>query len=429
MRIRTLLLESTAALTVIGGATAVVGGAQAADKVVKPAPVQYVQVCDAYGIGFFILPGQKDVCLRVQGQVQFQINFHSRDTVFYSSSSTSWHDAGWDFQSQGQVTFTAKRQTDHGPLTGVIRLTGTSSNSQSIQLGTATVATALGSSTATGTATATATNSASVTVTVTNTVTNTSTGAVNITPNGRIATDRLVQVDRVWLQLGNFKVGYDSSVYGIGTTKQVALNWTIGGYGVAIAIDDPRDRWGSRLPRYFIWPDLVASITGAPKWGTWGLSGGLSEVSTPATAAGTGTKGMVWGVSAKATINTPGIAKGDQLSFAGSVGTGCAFISNNCGNGTDNRVDAAGNPTLMWTGMVGFKHVMSSAWNTNWTFQWWDPNPAAERWQASANLVWQGITNFQVATRVRAMQTTNNAGTALSTPVRFDGQVQLQWQY
>ena len=43
MRIRTLLLESTAALTVIGGATAVVGGAQAADKVVKPAPVQYVQ--------------------------------------------------------------------------------------------------------------------------------------------------------------------------------------------------------------------------------------------------------------------------------------------------------------------------------------------------------------------------------------------------
>src|SRR4051812_23697501 len=157
MRIRTLLLESTAALTVIGGAQAVVGSAQAADKVVKPAPVQYVQVCDAYGLGYFIIPGQKDTCLRIQGQVQFQINFHSRDTVFYSSSTTSWHDAGWDFQSQGQLTFTAKRQTDHGPLTGVIRLTGPSSNSQSIQLGTSfsSTQTALGNVTSTGTATAT----------------------------------------------------------------------------------------------------------------------------------------------------------------------------------------------------------------------------------------------------------------------------------
>src|ERR1041385_4666283 len=167
MKIRTLLLESTAALTVIGGAQAVVGSAQAADKVVKPAPVQYVQVCDAYGLGYFILPGQKDVCLRFQGQVQFQINFHTRSTVFYASSSTSWHDAGWDFQSQGQLTFTAKRQTDHGPLTGVVRLTGTSSNSQNIQIGTGATA-------------------------------------------GRTAVDRYVQVDRVWLQLGNFKVGYDS---------------------------------------------------------------------------------------------------------------------------------------------------------------------------------------------------------------------------
>src|SRR6185295_12827371 len=119
-----------------------------------------------------------------------------------------------------------------------------------------------------------------------------------------------------------FKVGYDSSVYGIGTTKQIALNWTIGGYGVAIAVDDPRDRWGSRLPRYYIWPDLVASITGAPKWGTWGLSGGLANVQLPESAGSLNPalQGLVWGVSAKATVNTPGIAKGDQLSFAGSVG-------------------------------------------------------------------------------------------------------------
>jgi len=375
MKIRTLLLESTAALTVIGAAQA-----QAADKVVKPAPVNYVQVCDAYGIGYFIIPGQKDVCLRIQGQIQFQVNFHTRDTEFYGVSTTSWHDAGWDSQAIGQVTFTAKRQTDHGPLTGVIRFTGTSANAQNIQVGTgATV--------------------------------------------GRVPVDRYAQIDRVWMQLGNFKAGYDSSVYGVGTTKQVALNWTVGGYGIAVAVDDPRDRWGTRLPRYYNVPDIVANITAAPKWGTWGLAVGYARVDSSATdqkqvVGGIGTTIDVWGVSAKTTINTPALGKGDQLSLSATVGTGCAFVSNNCGQGTINT------GATMWQALAQFKHVFNAAWNTTWQYQWTDPNPAAEQWQAQAALVWQGISNFQVQTYVRANQTV----TRTAQPV-FSGQVQLQWAY
>ncbi len=59
---KSLLLGSAAVL-------ATVAGAQAADLPTrKAAPVQYVKICDAYGAGFFYIPGT-DTCLRVGGMV------------------------------------------------------------------------------------------------------------------------------------------------------------------------------------------------------------------------------------------------------------------------------------------------------------------------------------------------------------------------
>jgi hypothetical protein len=49
---------------------AIVVGAEAADLPArKAAPVQYVKICDAYGAGFFYIPGT-DTCLRIGGLVQ-----------------------------------------------------------------------------------------------------------------------------------------------------------------------------------------------------------------------------------------------------------------------------------------------------------------------------------------------------------------------
>ncbi|MDG3580708.1 porin, partial [Rhizobium sp. YJ-22] len=52
MNIKSLLLGSAAAL-------AAVSGAQAADAIVaaEPEPMEYVRVCDAYGTGYFYIPG------------------------------------------------------------------------------------------------------------------------------------------------------------------------------------------------------------------------------------------------------------------------------------------------------------------------------------------------------------------------------------
>ncbi|HWG04342.1 MAG TPA: porin, partial [Beijerinckiaceae bacterium] len=63
-----LLLGSAAVLT----ATAM---AQAADLPSrKAAPVQYVKICDAYGAGFFYIPGT-DTCLRIGGYVRAEYDF------------------------------------------------------------------------------------------------------------------------------------------------------------------------------------------------------------------------------------------------------------------------------------------------------------------------------------------------------------------
>ncbi|MFW7357397.1 MAG: porin [Brucella sp.] len=47
-------------------------GAQAADAIVAPEPeaVEYVRVCDAYGAGYFYIPGT-ETCLRIHGYVRY----------------------------------------------------------------------------------------------------------------------------------------------------------------------------------------------------------------------------------------------------------------------------------------------------------------------------------------------------------------------
>ena len=73
MNIKSLLLGSAAAL-------AVVSGAQAADAIVaaEPEPMEYVRVCDAFGTGYFYIPGT-ETCLKVGGYVRAQLDWDQVD--------------------------------------------------------------------------------------------------------------------------------------------------------------------------------------------------------------------------------------------------------------------------------------------------------------------------------------------------------------
>lgn len=66
MNFQSLLLGSTAALIALSGA-------RAADAVLvaEPESVEYVRVCDAYGKGFFYIPGS-ETCLKIGGHVRYQ---------------------------------------------------------------------------------------------------------------------------------------------------------------------------------------------------------------------------------------------------------------------------------------------------------------------------------------------------------------------
>ncbi|QEE09603.1 porin [Bartonella kosoyi] len=63
MNIKSLFLSSTAAFLAISGAHA------ASTVVAEPEPVEYVRVCDAYGKGYFYIPGT-ETCMRLSGSVR-----------------------------------------------------------------------------------------------------------------------------------------------------------------------------------------------------------------------------------------------------------------------------------------------------------------------------------------------------------------------
>ncbi|TCN30836.1 porin [Sinorhizobium americanum] len=121
MNIKSLLLGSAAAL-------AAVSGAQAADAIVaaEPEPMEYVRVCDAFGTGYFYIPGT-ETCLKIGGFIRVQGDF-GRDAAdnrfnlendndgdgFPDGQSTS----DWDVFSRAYISFDAKSDTEYGTLTG-----------------------------------------------------------------------------------------------------------------------------------------------------------------------------------------------------------------------------------------------------------------------------------------------------------------------
>lgn len=111
MNIKTVLMSSVAAMTAISSV-------QAADAIVaaEPEAVEYVRVCDAFGKGYFYIPGT-ETCLKINGYIRFQVNA-GPDAVRGSVSKVGNSD--WDAVTRGQLQFTAKSDTEYGPLTGVL---------------------------------------------------------------------------------------------------------------------------------------------------------------------------------------------------------------------------------------------------------------------------------------------------------------------
>jgi hypothetical protein len=120
MNIKSLLLGSAAAL-------AVVSGAQAADAVVaaEPEPMEYVRVCDAYGTGFFYIPGT-ETCLKFGGKIRFDKAVIWQDgrngvTGKKNGEYKEWH-------TRGYLDVEAKNDSEWGTVYSWMRVRGDSTN-------------------------------------------------------------------------------------------------------------------------------------------------------------------------------------------------------------------------------------------------------------------------------------------------------------
>ncbi|KSV62523.1 membrane protein [Sinorhizobium sp. GW3] len=114
MTIKSLLLGSAAAL-------AAVSGAQAADAIVaaEPEPMEYVRVCDAFGTGYFYIPGT-ETCLKIGGFIRFQTSFgrDAADSRYNQEKFGGQSTSDWDSFSRAYISFDAKSDTEYGTLTG-----------------------------------------------------------------------------------------------------------------------------------------------------------------------------------------------------------------------------------------------------------------------------------------------------------------------
>lgn len=130
MKMKSLLLGSAAAMIFAPVASA-------ADAIIaaEPEPVEYVRVCDAFGAGYFYIPGT-EICLKVGGEARLRVTANKHDAVLNAGSVnttavsytpvgiTGGNQDSYSTAVRARVNFQAKQDTELGVLESYIRLQG-----------------------------------------------------------------------------------------------------------------------------------------------------------------------------------------------------------------------------------------------------------------------------------------------------------------
>ncbi|WP_375630349.1 MULTISPECIES: porin [unclassified Bartonella] len=114
MNIKSLFLSSTAAFLAISGAHA------ASTVIAEPEPVEYIRVCDAYGKGYFYIPGT-ETCMRLSGNVR--TDFIGGDNID-ATTETELRDKRKTYGASSRLTlvFQAASETEMGTLRSYARI-------------------------------------------------------------------------------------------------------------------------------------------------------------------------------------------------------------------------------------------------------------------------------------------------------------------
>lgn len=95
----------------------------AADAIVaaEPEPMEYVRVCDAFGAGFFYIPGS-ETCLKIGGYVRFETDFQRGNGS--SGGTAAGGTSDWDSFTRAQLDIDARSDSELGTIRGFIGLRG-----------------------------------------------------------------------------------------------------------------------------------------------------------------------------------------------------------------------------------------------------------------------------------------------------------------
>jgi hypothetical protein len=403
---------ATAAAAVLMSATA----SQAADLAKKaPVAVDYVKVCDAYGAGFFYIPGT-ETCIKIGGYLRVQAvggddSYGASGNAYYGNFGDNR--TSNDFQTMGRFALNvdARSMTEFGVLRSF--------------------------------------------------------GQANMSYYGD--TGHTFEVDKAYIQFAGITAGYAASFWDffMGYSTQFKyggngeldesrnlLAYTFGfgnGLSATLSIEDAYKT--GRISDAGLYggnqaPDIVGQIKLDQAWGSAQLSavahhnyGGQTSTSTTTyTTVASGNTGFPffipnawtttatttttvtpidvdkWGYAVMAGIqfNLPMLGAGDKFAIQAAYGKGAlAYVNDNIAKsatGSVNDFYADGSQSKAWSVYGGFKHVFSPSLAFNIDAGYTDlDQPAAQldmtQWDVAANLVWTPVKNLDVSLGVEYRST------------------------
>ncbi|HWA61037.1 MAG TPA: porin [Caulobacteraceae bacterium] len=291
------------------------------------APVQYVRVCNAYGKGFFYIPGTQ-TCLQVSGLARMDVD--------YTQPFTRGSDA-FGFRTRGVVNFDVRTQTEYGTVRAYIRLQSDFSANNAMH-------------------------------------SNPTSGPAGVAAAGQVPNQ--VYVQSAYVQFGGLTAGLAQSFYdyipfgfylaslaGDQNSLLVAYSAAFGnGITASIAAEDAHYREQFAGPGPLIayagtaMPDIVAALAVKQGWGSAQLSAAVRQLRDLAPAVRTG---YGWGVQAGLSINLPMLARGDSIYFIGAYAQGAlSYLGGTTG------VEGTAGPLGPWKGVFGFSDAYLDAAGT-----------------------------------------------------------------
>jgi hypothetical protein len=373
----------------------------------KAAPVEYVRVCDAYGRGFFFIPGT-DTCVRFGGLVRADYAFVAKQQVFngvtalgvpvQSVREAAQHTVGWE--ARARITFDARTQTSWGVVQTAARLRMARTTG------------VLGAGPDVGTA--------------------------NSTSSG-------TTLEAAFVRFAGFTFGASrdnfvmmpSLTYGAGHwgsfangAKQLAYTHSFGGgFSATIAIQDLMDTQGNSFQvdgsvpgtaryAYNSLPNIVGRLEFEQGWGGFAIAGAVAQVSAANSNQAVLTdnyaeKQTVWAATLGARFNLPMLARGSKLHLTAAYADGMteyttnwtsvktsayrrdvggfsmnhpSVVFENAGGGLANRIETV----KSWNVAALLEHY----WTPQYRSVLWGSYGALDAPVTASNRVWNGTSGF-----------------------------------